>query len=194
MSETTALFHHEASRTPDKARLTVDAGTRAAHSVNPWLLGKFCEHLGANIYHGMEAQILFNATFGKWRFSAGDNHPDGGVCEESDHKGIGQRIEHRAHRAAWPSAEPVRDAYFDGGAYGWFGVGTAGAVCLSPDVGPNGDRAQRVEVTLSEVGAAAGIGQWTYLPLHRTRQFEFRLVGRATESCKLDFALKPADA
>ena len=193
MSETTVLFHHEASRNPNQARLTVDTGTRAAHTVNPRLLGKFCEHLGTNIYHGMEAQILFNATFGKWRFSAGDNHPDGGVREESDRKRIEERIEQRARGAAWPSADPVRDAFLDGGAYGWFRVGADGAVRLSPDVGPYGDRAQRAEVLLAETGEAAGIGQWTYLPLHRTGQYEFRLVARAIEACTLDLALTSVD-
>jgi hypothetical protein len=32
----------------------------------------------------MEAQILHTLTMARWRFSAGDNHPDGGVREESD--------------------------------------------------------------------------------------------------------------
>ena len=83
--------------------LTVDASICSPHPVNPRLYGKFCEHLGANIYHGMEAQILFNCTFGKWQFSAGDGHPDGGVREESDRDQIAQRIENRAQRSAWPS-------------------------------------------------------------------------------------------
>lgn len=74
----TKLFQHESNNTSGKAILTIDADTHSIHPVNPWLYGKFCEHLGTNIYHGMEAQILFNCTFGKWRFSV-DNHPDGGA-------------------------------------------------------------------------------------------------------------------
>ena len=172
--------------------LTVDASIRSPYPVNPRLYGKFCEHLGANIYHGMEAQILFNCTFGKWQFSAGDGHPDGGICEESDRGWIAQRIENRAQRSAWPSAVPVQKAYFEGGAYGWFQVGGSEDVRLSPDVGPRGGRAQRVQVLPAFDGTARGIGQWTYLPLHRTRQYEFRIVARATQPCVLDLCIAPA--
>ena len=190
----TELLQHESNSTLGKAVLTIDADTRSLHTVNPWLYGKFCEHLGANIYHGMEAQILFNCTFGKWRFSV-DNHPDGGVYEASDRESIERRIQARAARMDWPDADPVIDAYFDGGAYGWFRVGTKEEVQLSPDVAPSytefeiSNRAQRVEV-LRDSG---GIGQWTYLPLHRTSGFEFRIVGRAVEPTVVQLSLTPVN-
>ncbi|MFH1571772.1 MAG: hypothetical protein ABIL09_27530, partial [Gemmatimonadota bacterium] len=156
------------------------------------LFGKFCEHLGANIYQGMEAQILLTPTFGRWRFSAGDNHPDGGVREESDRARIEERIAHRARGAGWPDPAPVPEAYFSGGAFGWFALGPAGSVRLSPEVGPHGGRAQRVEVLGADAAASAGIGQWVYLPLHRTRGFEVRLVARALGPCQLEIGLAPA--
>ena len=193
MTETTDLFSHETVNTSGEATLTVEASARSAHPVNPWLYGKFCEHLGANIYHGMEAQILFNCTFGRWQFGAGDNYPDGGVREESDRERIEARIEGRAQRAAWPSAVPIREAYFEGGAYGWFRVGGREGVQLSPEVGPGGGRAQRVEVQHVSGGTSHGIGQWTYLPLHRTRQYEFRIVVRAIEPCTLELGIALAD-
>ncbi|MDF1514264.1 MAG: hypothetical protein P1S60_10695 [Anaerolineae bacterium] len=87
----TTLLNFKPAPTPGQATLTVSAAQRSQHKVNPLLFGKFCEHLGTNIYHGMEAQILLNCTFGSWRFSAGDNHPDGGVCAESDRGKIAQR-------------------------------------------------------------------------------------------------------
>jgi alpha-L-arabinofuranosidase len=40
-------------------------------------------------------------------------------------------------------------------------------------------------------GAARGIGQWTYLPLHRTRQYEFRIVARAAQPCVLNLCIAP---
>ena len=194
MTENIGLFQHESNNTSGKAVLAIDADTRSLHTVNPWLYGKFCEHLGANIYHGMEAQILFNCIFGKWRFSV-DNHPDGGVCEASDRESIERRIQARAARMDWPDADPVIDAYFDGGAYGWFRVGTKEYVQLSPDVAPSytefeiSNRAQRVEV----LGDSGGIGQWTYLPLHRTHGFEFRIVGRAVEPTVVRLSLAPVN-
>ena len=175
MSSSPKLLEYQVSQEPGHAELRLDTEKRSANSVSPLLFGKFCEHLGSNIYHGMEAQILFTGTFSKWRFSAGDNHPDGGVREESDSERITQLIQARAHRMGWPDHEPVRAAYFSGSAFGWFRNGTTEQVVLSPDVGPHGERAQRVEVLVGQ----HGIGQWTHLPLHRTRGFELRLVGRA---------------
>ncbi len=178
--------------TPGRATLTVEAGRRSPHPVNSRLFGKFCEHLGANIYHGMEAQILLNCTFGQWRFAAGD-HPDGGVWAESSREKIERRIAAIAQRNAWPDPQALVAAYFDGGAFGWFRIGAPDEVLLSPDTGPHGGRAQRVEIqTQAETGR--GIGQWTYLPLHRTRTYLFRVVARAVAPCELTLGLGPASA
>ena len=188
MAESVELFSYDGDGDgPGRAYLRIDADRPAAHAVRPQLYGKFCEHLGANVYHGMEAQILLNCTFGKWRFTAGNGHPDGGVTELADREAIGQRIAQRAQRQGWPSAEPVAVAFFSGGAFGWFAVG--GGVRLSPDTGSRGGRAQRVEVDGGD--GEAGIGQWIHLPLHRTRRFEFRIVGRAVERCALRLQLAP---
>ena len=58
-----ALLQFEPLDQSARATLAVDLPTRSPHRVNPLLYGKFCEHLGRNIYQGMEAQILCNATF-----------------------------------------------------------------------------------------------------------------------------------
>ena len=194
MVNNVSMYRHSPTAESNKASISVDTRLRAPHRVNPLLSGKFCEHLGANIYHGMEAQILFNCTFGKWRFSIGDNHRDGGVREETDRDWVERRIQAHATRLGWPDARRIIEAYFGGGAYGWFptGLGAGANVRLSPDVGPQGDRAQRVEI--GGTSAPCGIGQWTYLPLHRTRTYQFRIVARAVEPCTLDFTLTPAEA
>ena len=88
--------------------------------------------------------------------------------EEGERARIEARIAQRARAAGWPEAGPVRDAYFGGGAFGWFAHGPDGAVRLSPAVDPHGGRAQRVEVGRTGAGEPAGIAQWVYLPLHRT--------------------------
>ena len=196
MTSNSTLLQHTLSPNLESATLAVDARARAPYTISPLLYGKFCEHLGANIYHGMEAQILFNCTFGKWRFSIGDNHRDGGVREETDRDWVERRIVAHADRLGWPNPQRVINAYFGGGAYGWFeaGNGVRTDVGLSPDAGPYGDRAQRVEVRQASTDAPRGIGVWTYLPLHRTRIYNFRIVARAVEPCTLDLTLLPAEA
>ncbi|MGB9597193.1 MAG: alpha-N-arabinofuranosidase, partial [Candidatus Poribacteria bacterium] len=37
-----------------------------------------------------------------------------------------------------------------------------------------------------------GIGQWTYLPLHRTYGFEYRIIARATKPTTIKFGIAPA--
>ncbi len=193
MTKAIELFQHDSMEASGRAELIVDASVRSPHAVHPWLYGKFCEHLGFNIYHGMEAQILFNCTFGRWRFSAGDNHPDGGVCEEGHRESIVQRIEGGAQRMGWPDAIPIRESYFEGGAYGWFHIGGREDVRLSPDADPHGGRAQRVEIMHAAGTMPYGIGQWMHLPLHRTRGFEFRVVARAAEPTTVTLSIAPTD-
>ena len=183
------LFVYHPTDDPHHARLEIDASRRAGVPLHAHLLGKFCEHLGTNIYQGMDAQILFNNTFARWRFAAGE-HPDGGVGEETEREKIRAFA---AHMEQWPQPERVLEAFFDGGAWGWFRVGTAGEVRLSPDVAEAGGRAQRLEMPAASPTAAHGIAQWTYLPLQRTHRYTFRLVARAVTPCTLELRLAPAD-
>jgi len=147
MATTPALFQHQTSTDLQRASLTIDVHRRADAPLHPHLLGKFCEHLGTNIYQGMDAQILFNSTFARWRFAAG-THPDGGVCEASEREVIRANAEHVDY---WPEPDRLIDAYFAGGAWGWFRIGSASEVRLSPDVAAAGGRAQRLEIALQTV-------------------------------------------
>jgi len=187
MSRTVTLLHIEPNGEVGKASLVVDTSVKSPFPVTPRLFGKFCEHLGANIYHGMDAQILDNPTFGKWQFWAGDDHPDGGTRPLTDREQIARRIRGHAAWMGWPDANRVIDAYFNGCAYPWFPTGGREEVRCSPDVGPKGGRAQRVEVFRSSNGLPQGIAQWIYLPLHRTKGYEFRMVARSV------FEPKPVD-
>jgi alpha-N-arabinofuranosidase len=179
MSGTVTLLHIEPNGEVGKSGLVVDTSVKSPSPVTPRLFGKFCEHLGANIYHGMNAQILDNPTFGKWQFWAGDDHPDGGTRPLTDREQIARRIRGHAAWMGWPNADRVIDAYFNGCAYPWFPTGGREEVRCSPDVGPKGGRAQRVEVFRSSNGLPQGIAQWIYLPLHRTKGYEFRIVARS---------------
>ena len=51
------------------------------------------------------------------------------------------------------------------------------AVVCSPDTGPYGGRAQRVRAGR----AGRGIAQWTWLPLHRVREYEFEILVRSPD-------------
>ncbi len=189
MQHSPRLFKHVPTADSHLARLTIDASNPSAYRVSPLLFGKFCEHLGTNIYNGMEAQILFNPTFGHWVFDAAENdlnRIDGGTAAEGDRARIAARIQVYAERLGWPSPAWLMEGYKAGAAFGWVPLGEAR---LSPDVGPHGGRAQRVEA----LAEAAGIAQRTYLPTHRTHGFEFRLVGRAVEATPLELSLAPVD-
>jgi len=176
------LFEHIPAAEGQGATVWIDPAARSAYRVSPMLLGKFCEHLGSNIYHGMEAQILFNPTFGQWSFTAsgpGISRPDGGVAFEADKTRIAGQARHYSERMGLHDAELLLRDLDAGCAFGWVRLGEGEVVRTSPDVGPHGDRAQRIEILGDGSGARLGIAQRTYLPLHRTPGFTFRMVGRA---------------
>ncbi|MCW8133605.1 MAG: alpha-N-arabinofuranosidase [Planctomycetota bacterium] len=168
-------LHTHVHRAGNQVHVKVEAAQPAPIPIKPFLLGKFCEHLGSNIYHGMEAQILRNPTFARYRFGAGESNIDGGVVWEYDEKKIAERIRAHAQRMSWPDAAPVIEAHLDGLAFPWQREGAKEDVLVSPDVGPHGGRAQRIETRKT----GAGVAQHTYLPLHRTQKFPYRVVARA---------------
>lgn len=174
------LFEHV--RTGAAARVLVDARNPGAHRVAPFLLGKFCEHLGHNIYHGMEAQILRNPTFAKWQFADGEDETVGGTRPLTDPAQVAARMRAQAAGLGVPDADALLNGYQDGLAYPWLRLGS---VLVSPDVGPLGEHAQRFETAQ----AGAGLAQWAFLPLHRTSRYEFRLLVRAEQPVELTLAL-----
>ncbi|MBE3069799.1 MAG: hypothetical protein IMZ66_06145, partial [Planctomycetes bacterium] len=62
---------------PARAVLEVRVGERSSHAIPRDITGKFCEHLGTNIYNGMDAQVLRNPTLADFPFGAGQSTPDG---------------------------------------------------------------------------------------------------------------------
>lgn len=188
------------SARPGEAEIIIDSRSPTSRVVGKRLFGEFCEHLRDNIYHGMEAQLLPNCTFGRWRFSASDDHPDGGVREETDPERVAEMIRSEAQALDWPDPDGLIEAYRSGGAYKWVCVGEKSEVQLSPDTGPTGGRAQRVEThRVTDSGrraepfnARSGIATFTYLPLHRTRRYEFTIVGRAGSPTNVSLVIRPA--
>jgi len=175
------------STRPSAATLRIDASARAAHAIPVYITGKFCEHLGSNIYNGMCAQILRNPTFAEHPFWNGAMTPDGRTAFLSDEDKIAEQIRSQANRLNWPSADIARlvEARSDGLAFWWIRQGRRDAVLVSPDAGPHGGRAQRIEVR----AAGDGIAQWTYLPLHRVKRYEYEVLLRSPDVGSLSVTL-----
>jgi alpha-N-arabinofuranosidase len=140
----------------------------------------------------MGAQILRNPTFADYPFSAGQSSPDGVATFLSDAERIATDLRRQAARLGWPRAELDRlvESRDDGLACWWTREGPRKAIRVSPDTGPYGGRAQRVEVS----AAGEGIAQWTYLPLHRVRQYEFELMARSPTETNLQVSLYASGA
>ncbi|WP_254546705.1 alpha-L-arabinofuranosidase C-terminal domain-containing protein [Halomarina pelagica] len=184
MTERQLLRHRDAGD-PAEATIRVTPAVRGDAPVTPFLLGKFCEHLGRNVYNGMDAQILLNPTFGRWEFPVGDDHPDGGIQPEHDPNSLRVAIERYCERWDLPHPVGLWESYRAGGAFGWL---PAGGATLSPEVGRAGDRAQRVS------GAdGTGLRQYTHLPLHRTRTYELGGSVRATEATAVEVSVHRTD-
>lgn len=175
-----------------EARVIVLADQPSPHPVPRFITGKFAEHLGSNIYNGMCAQIVRNPTFADWPFAGGGQTPDGRPRFLSDEKQIGDAIRHGASRLNWPEGEVQKllESRADGLAHWWIREGARNMVRVSPDVGPDGGRAQRVEVDR----AGDGIAQWMHLPLHRVRKFEYELVLRSPDIPTFTISLDPGGA
>lgn len=172
------------------ATVSIDVDKTVGPPISRYLTGKFCEHLGSNIYNGMDAQILRNHRFAAHPFGTPHNRPDGGPTFSGDPTEIRGVISRLAARWAVPSEktdELITD-YEAGLAFPWIAVGERKTVTVSPDVGINRSRAQRVEIG----GGGAGIGQYVYLPLHRTRRYRLEVFARATEPVKLTVTLSHA--
>ncbi|MGH7142558.1 MAG: alpha-L-arabinofuranosidase C-terminal domain-containing protein [Planctomycetota bacterium] len=188
------------------AAVTIDAAHPLPEPLSRYLTGKFCEHLGANIYGGMSAQVLANPTFARHEFAAHDgDHPDGGARYECSDEKIRSAIEQQARHDHRPDAAALFAAWKHGLAYPWIAEGSltpvpgvaisrpaeaaAREVRVSPDVSPHG-RAQRVEAR----AGYRGIAQYTYLPLHRCRAFECRVAARSAGGATLRVALFGGEA
>jgi alpha-N-arabinofuranosidase len=158
-----------------------------------FITGKFAEHLGSNIYNGMCAQILRNPTFAEFPFWNGSQDPDGLPHLLADEAQIGDEVRRQALRLRWPEAETRKliESRQKAMAQWWIRASDAsgGYPRTSPDTAELGGRAQRVEAR----AAGQGIAQWTHLPLHRTRNYQYQLTVRSPDLLALALSIAPAD-
>ncbi|HEY5909352.1 MAG TPA: alpha-L-arabinofuranosidase C-terminal domain-containing protein [Verrucomicrobiae bacterium] len=183
------MINSDAADQPVSATLVIDATAVSAFPIPRELTGKFCEHLGANIYNGMDAQILRNPTFADYPFWTGQMSPDGITTFHFERPSIEGELRRQAIRAGWPEAElpGLLKARNDSLACFWARAGRDDDVQISPDTGPQGGRAQRLELR-----PGAGVRQWAWLPLHRTRQYEIQILARSPDMASLRVTLSAA--
>ncbi|MBI2946977.1 MAG: hypothetical protein HYY23_04980 [Verrucomicrobia bacterium] len=175
------------SKDASRAVVRVRAGERSPHRIPAYITGKFAEHLGVNIYNGMDAQILRNPTFADFPFGTGQTTPDGVTKFQIEDSRINEELRRQATRFGCPESEldGVVVARADALACLWTRVGKREDIQPSPDTGPYGGRAQRVQVE----AAGQGIAQWAWLPLHRQRQYEFEIMARSRTGGNLTVSL-----
>jgi len=177
------LFCLGICRSNEKASLIIHASEKSPYPIPRNITGKFCEHLFFNITNGMDAQILRNPTFSDYPFRTGQESPDGVATFHFDRKQIESNIRNSAGRWGWPNSEidALIKSRNEAMACFWSTGGSRTAptapVEASPDTGPYGGRAQRVRTH----AAGQGIAQWTWLPLHRIRDYEFEMWVRSPD-------------
>ncbi|WP_222912842.1 alpha-L-arabinofuranosidase C-terminal domain-containing protein [Natrinema sp. SYSU A 869] len=186
------LYTHTSGDSESQATVRLDP-SRRGEAVSPGLYSKFGEHLYTprNVTNVLEAQALFNPTFGSWKFGHQQYGPDGGNSAVSDPDEIDDRIETYAETHGIPDTERLQAAYRDGTALWWFPYGNEDAVRTSPDIGTADDRAQRFETGSAD--SYDGLAQWCYLPVHRTNAFEGQVTMRAAEERPVRLAVHDVD-
>jgi len=172
---------------PAQATLRVLASQRSQYPIPPFITGKFAEHLGNNIYNGMCAQILRNPTFADYPFGSGQTNPDGRVTFQWEDQRIANDVRHQCARMRLSEAQITQliESRKEGLAFWWVPLGSRQIVQASPDTGPHAGRAQRIEVR----SPGGGIAQWTYLPLHRVRKYDYEIVVRSLDITSLTIML-----
>jgi alpha-N-arabinofuranosidase len=163
-------------RANEKASLIIYASEKSQHPIPRNITGKFCEHLYFNITNGMDAQILRNPTFSDYPFRTGQESPDGVATFHYERQQIENSIRSSAGRWGWPNSEidGLIKSRNEALACFWTKIGP---IETSPDTGSYGGRAQRVQTR----AGGQGIAQWTWLPLHRIRKYEFKMWVRSPD-------------
>lgn len=168
----------------EQAEVIVHPDRSSGPPISKYLTGKFCEHLGSNIYQGMDAQILRNPTMADWPFWTGQMNLDGRAVFHWERDKIAAALRQQAKKIGFPDDQlaplvAAREANF---ATWWV---PHGHVMASPDTGPAGGRAQRLEIHLP----AGGVAQACWLPRHRTGEYQFAIHARSPDLKSLTIAL-----
>src|ERR1041384_374424 len=108
---------HESSDA-SRAVLRVHANDRSTERIPKFITGKFAEHLGWNIYNGMDAQVLRNSTFADYPFWTGEMTADGLTKFRVEDGRMNEELRRQASRFGWPQSELDGRVIARGGAPG----------------------------------------------------------------------------
>ncbi|MEJ5252962.1 MAG: hypothetical protein HPY54_15335 [Chthonomonadetes bacterium] len=147
----------------DVSRLEVFAGQRGERAISPLLFGKFTEHLGRNVYHGIWAQVLVNPGFEPAQpFLYGGRPPSETLPHHLAWWGVPEAVTR-------PLLRRLEESLREGVAYAWFRFGNGEARYALDGDRVNSETSQRIEVR-SLSSREVGIAQPIFLPLHRQKR------------------------
>ena len=79
---------------------------RRAEAIPKYITGKFCEHLGNNLFLGMDApKSSATRPSPNTRSGTGPTSPDGVTVFQSDAREIARQLRQQAQRVGWPEGE-----------------------------------------------------------------------------------------
>ncbi len=144
-------------------RLEVFADQRGERAISPLLFGKFTEHLGRNVYHGIWAQVLVNPGFEPAQpFLYGGRPPSETLPHHLAWWGVPEAVTR-------PLLRRLEESLREGVAYAWFRYGSGEARYTLDGDRVNSETSQRIEVR-SLSSREVGIAQPIFLPLHRQKR------------------------
>jgi len=159
-----------------RAAIAVRADDPAPHSITRRFYGKFTEHLGANVYLGAWAQLVPNPGCegpSVW------GNPWGSADESIT------RVTRETQKCWGVSGFDAAISAKAGCGFWWVPVGEDGKYGL--DAGING-LSQRM---WAPPGKTAGIETPVFVPVHRCREIEISMWGKAQGGAKLSVGLTP---
>ncbi len=157
-----------------EAEVNIYADKKAEKPLTRYLYGKFTEHLGQNVYHGLWAQILINPSFEGWQFWGSDE----------DYK---RRMGYYADWVKIPKSDVV-GSYEQGVAPFWMAYG-AGDISYALDSAAfNSETAQKITIRSLDT-KQAGVRQAIYLPVQRENDYELKFYARSERKTKLTITI-----
>ncbi len=156
------------------AEVQLYANDTAKQPVSRLLYGKFTEHLGQNVYHGLWAQILINPSFEGWHFWG----------PEEDYK---RRMGHYAEWVNIPKSDVI-ESYERGVAPFWMTYGEGDISYALDSAAFNSETAQKI--TIRSLNTKAGIRQAMYLPVQRENDYEISFYARTVRPTKLTITIR----
>ncbi|MER3474664.1 MAG: hypothetical protein C4335_11670 [Armatimonadota bacterium] len=145
-------------------RLEVFTHQRSEQAITPRLFGKFTEHLGRNVYHGIWAQVLVNPGFEPAQaFLYGGRPPSETLPHHQAWWGVPDAVTR-------PLLRRLEESLREGVAYAWLRFGEGEARYTLDGDRVNSETSQCIEVR-SLGTREVGIAQPIFLPLHRQKRF-----------------------